>query len=210
MTSKTEHTQWGWWLIGIIALIAVTLAISGTIVSTPSCWHQSPIPPPESPIVTVPLEPPAGDIAREYASMEIWWDDPTISQGYAEAYCVGMENIAMFIDWRLKDEAGEIVYGGLVEVGKSAPIEIGSGLFAGPFPFVADLDPEPDVLTVWARPRWDLSAAGCVDAAENPITEVIGTYVPPAGQGTHQDAEGFWYITTIENPVHIYLPMVTK
>jgi len=192
------------------ALIAVLIVGFLAGFRLDSCWNQSPIPPPESPIVTVPVEPPDDDAAREYGSMAVWWDDPSVEQGYAEVFCVGRENIAIFLDWRLKDGGGTIIYGGLVEVGESAPTEVGTGLFAGPFLLVADLEPNPEVVTVWVRPRWDLGGAGCVDMDDNPVAEIIGIYVPPAGEGTSQDAEGFWYVRTLESYVNIYLPMVTK
>jgi len=209
MTNKSEYTK-AWYLVGIISLIAITLAISGAVVSTPSCWHQSPIPPPESPIVTVPVEPPSGELVREYASVEVWWDDPSVEQGYVEAYCVSMEPVTMYLDWRLKDGEGFIVYGGRIEIGESVPTEIGAGLFAGPFTFMADLDPEPETVTVWARPWWDLRDAGCVNVDGNPIEEVIGVYVPPEGQTTYQDEERYWLVRTVEGYTEIYLPIISK
>ena len=199
------------WIVPGLGVIAVIIVVTGVAVSSvPSCWNQSPIPPPESPIITIPVEPPSEEVAREYGSMEVWWDDPSVERGYAEVFCVGRENIAMFLDWRLKDNSGNIIHGGLIEVGESAPTEVGAGLFAGPFLLMADLEPNPEVVTVWIRPRWDLGGAGCVDVDDNPVTEIIGIYVPPAGEGTSQDAAGFWYVRTLESYVNIYLPMISK
>jgi len=210
-----EMTQNKLVAIGIIILVVISMAAASgvtlTITAIPGCWHQSPIPPPESPIVTVPVEkPPSGELMREYASVEIWWDDPSVPQGYVEAYCVSMEPVTMYLDWRLKDGEGFIVYGGRIEIGESTPMEIGTGLFAGPFTFMADLDPEPKTVTVWVRPWWDLRDAGCVNVDGNPIEEVIGVYVPPEGQATYQDEERYWLVRTVEGYAEIYLPMVTK
>ena len=199
-------------IIGILVVSIFAFMVGSAAISSglSSCWYQSPIPPPESPIVTIPVEPPASELVREYASVEIWWDDPSVPQGYAEAYCVSMAPVTMYLDWRLKDGEGFIVYGGRIEIGESVPTEIGAGLFAGPFTFMADLDPEPKTVTVWVRPWWDLRGAECVNVDGNPIEEVIGVYVPPEGQTTYQDEERYWLVRTVEGYTEIYLPMVTK
>lgn len=191
--------------ISLILLCAVMLIIAGM-----QCNGTTE--PPTSPISPVEILPVKPAVLTAFYALDVHWDDPTVSEGYATVHCLNLPEAHLQIEWKVTDNTGLMVASGSEPVDFEPPTEPGTGIAAGPIAIQADL--EPGEYTVWHRLRWILVDAECIDAVGEPITEITpGVFVPAEGDATHQDAEGYWY--TVERnvppePTIIYLPLISK
>ncbi|NIS50349.1 MAG: hypothetical protein GWN94_04395 [Phycisphaerae bacterium] len=179
--------------------------------------NGTPEPPvsPISPVEVLPVE----DIevmttVIDLYELNIHWDDPNVTEGYTEVYCLNLPAAELFVEWKVttNNPPGLMIASGAELVDIEPPTEIGTGIAAGPILIQAELEGGQDV-TLWHRIRWNLANSECIDAGGNIIVEITpGVFVPLQGE-TYQDAEGYWYTVERYVPqehIPVYLPLITK